>query len=207
MSVVVCILHSVKPDHITIALHQNLVFCETLPKPSVTLQMALPVKVGHDRTMSPTQDGTIEIMNVWSLGLNTVWGLQDTGRGALPWSLNLGFQSALRNCKTLLVILSCHKVAHHGTESSQSESYPASFLFYDFRCCMLRWRWHHCEPRGPKSSVLLLSTFRHCVKHRSFPYETHSNTLFGYPCFFIVADVGALPKMICVLLFGCQKER
>lgn len=62
--------------------------CETVPEPSVTLQMALLVKVGHGRTLSSTQDWTIEITGVWSLGLHTVWGLQDTGRGALPWSLN-----------------------------------------------------------------------------------------------------------------------
>ncbi|KAA8589690.1 hypothetical protein FQN60_013055 [Etheostoma spectabile] len=35
--------------------------CEILPGPSVTLQMALLVKVGHGRTLSSTQDGTMEI--------------------------------------------------------------------------------------------------------------------------------------------------
>ena len=55
--------------------------CETAPGPSVTLQMALHVKVGHGRTLSSTQDGTMEITGVWSLGLNTVWGLQDAGKG------------------------------------------------------------------------------------------------------------------------------
>lgn len=70
--------------------------------PSVTLQMALLVKVGHGRTLPSTQDGTMEITGVWSPGLNTVWGRQDTGRGTLPWSLHRTtvVSSTSRNYKT-----------------------------------------------------------------------------------------------------------
>lgn len=56
--------------------------------PSVTLQMVLLVKVGHGRTLSSAQNRTMEITDVWSLGLNTVWGLRDTGRGSAPSSLH-----------------------------------------------------------------------------------------------------------------------
>lgn len=77
-----------EPPHIRLTLQQNVGTCETLVEPSVTLQMALLVKVGHGRTLSSTEGRTMEITGVWSLGLNTVWGLQDMGRGTLPWSLN-----------------------------------------------------------------------------------------------------------------------
>lgn len=47
-----------KPAHIRLTLSINVGTCETLPGPSVTLQMALLVKVGHGRTLSsnPGQD-------------------------------------------------------------------------------------------------------------------------------------------------------
>lgn len=53
-----------KPDHIRFNLNLNVGTWETLPGPSVTLQMALLVKVGHGRTLSSTQDGTMEITGV-----------------------------------------------------------------------------------------------------------------------------------------------
>lgn len=77
-----------EPPHIRSTLYLNVGTCETLVEPSVTLQMALLVKVGHGRTLSSTEGRTMEITGVWSLGLNTVWGLQDMGRGTLPWSVN-----------------------------------------------------------------------------------------------------------------------
>lgn len=59
-----------EPAHIRLTLCFNVGTCKTLSAPSVTLQMALLVKVGHARTLPSTQDGTMEITGVWSLGLN-----------------------------------------------------------------------------------------------------------------------------------------
>lgn len=62
--VCVWIFHFSKPAHIRLNRYLNVGTCETLPGPSVTLQMALLVKVGHGRTLSSTQDGTMEITGV-----------------------------------------------------------------------------------------------------------------------------------------------
>lgn len=51
-------------DHIRLTLRLNVGTWETLPGPSVTLQMALRVKVGHGETLSSTQYGTMEITGV-----------------------------------------------------------------------------------------------------------------------------------------------
>lgn len=48
-------------DHIRFTLRLNVGTWETLLGPSVTLQMALRVKVGHGETMSSKQCGTMEI--------------------------------------------------------------------------------------------------------------------------------------------------
>lgn len=51
-------------DHIRLTLRLNVGTWETLPGPSVTLQMALRVKVGHGETLSSTRYGTMEITGV-----------------------------------------------------------------------------------------------------------------------------------------------
>lgn len=51
-------------DHIRLTLRLNVGTWETLPGPSVTLQMALRVKVGHGETLSSTRYRTIEITGV-----------------------------------------------------------------------------------------------------------------------------------------------
>lgn len=71
--------------YIRLTLHMNVGTWKTWPGPSVTLQMALLVKVGHVGFLLSTRDGTMEITGVWSVAWNTAPGLQDTGRGPDLW--------------------------------------------------------------------------------------------------------------------------
>lgn len=87
-----------RPAHIRLTLHLNVGTWKTWPGPSVTLQMALLVKVGHVGFLLSTRDGTMEITGVWSVALNTASGLQDTGRGPDLW-MPLFLVSTSRNYK------------------------------------------------------------------------------------------------------------
>lgn len=53
-----------RPAHIRLTLHLNVGTWKTWPGPSVTLQMALLVKVGHVGFLLSTRDGTMEITGV-----------------------------------------------------------------------------------------------------------------------------------------------
>ncbi len=108
----VCVFLLCKLAHIRLILPLNVGTCETLPGPSVTLQMVLLVKVGHVRTLPSTRDGTMEITGVWSLALNTVWGRQGTGRGTLPWSLH----------RTAVVSSTSSNYKTHGLCQARAES-------------------------------------------------------------------------------------
>ena len=60
----VCVFFLLEATRIRLTLYLNVGTCETLPEPSVTLQMAPLVKLGHGRTLPSTQDRTMEITGV-----------------------------------------------------------------------------------------------------------------------------------------------